>query len=178
MTGLPPHPLYPQVLRIVVTKGPGRASRQRVPPVLATDIRRTGSDELAGAVVRAIALVEQPPEVEGQPPMLTLRELAEDQDGGEPVITLVEPQGTGAEHVTRWRTVATRFEDTTTFFPTLHRPEISRLMYHCHILEHEDRDMMRPFVVMPTALMPFMDIRASRGDIVDMTDMTDTTRKA
>jgi FtsP/CotA-like multicopper oxidase with cupredoxin domain len=29
-------------------------------------------------------------------------------------------------------------------------------MYHCHILEHEDRDMMRPFVTMPPELMPFM----------------------
>jgi o-aminophenol oxidase len=31
-----------------------------------------------------------------------------------------------------------------------------RYMYHCHILEHEDRDMMRPFVTMPSDLMPFM----------------------
>ncbi len=31
-----------------------------------------------------------------------------------------------------------------------------RFMYHCHILEHEDRDMMRPFVTMPRELMPFM----------------------
>jgi len=31
-----------------------------------------------------------------------------------------------------------------------------RYMYHCHILEHEDRDMMRPFVTMPRELMPFM----------------------
>jgi spore coat protein A len=31
-----------------------------------------------------------------------------------------------------------------------------RYMYHCHILEHEDRDMMRPFVSMPPELMPFM----------------------
>jgi spore coat protein A len=31
-----------------------------------------------------------------------------------------------------------------------------RYMYHCHILEHEDHDMMRPFVVMPAELMPFM----------------------
>jgi Multicopper oxidase len=29
-------------------------------------------------------------------------------------------------------------------------------MYHCHILEHEDRDMMRPIVIMPAQLMPFM----------------------
>jgi FtsP/CotA-like multicopper oxidase with cupredoxin domain len=31
-----------------------------------------------------------------------------------------------------------------------------RYMYHCHILEHEDRDMMRPIVTMPSELMPFM----------------------
>ena len=31
-----------------------------------------------------------------------------------------------------------------------------RYMYHCHILEHEDRDMMRPFVTMPAELMRFM----------------------
>jgi spore coat protein A len=31
-----------------------------------------------------------------------------------------------------------------------------RFMYHCHILEHEDRDMMRPFVTMPMELMPYM----------------------
>ena len=31
-----------------------------------------------------------------------------------------------------------------------------RFMYHCHILEHEDADMMRPFVVMPKGLMAFM----------------------
>jgi len=31
-----------------------------------------------------------------------------------------------------------------------------RYMYHCHILEHEDRDMMRPVVVMPPELMRFM----------------------
>ena len=29
-------------------------------------------------------------------------------------------------------------------------------MYHCHTLEHEDRDMMRPIVIMPAQLMPFM----------------------
>jgi FtsP/CotA-like multicopper oxidase with cupredoxin domain len=234
---------YPEVLRIRVTAG--RRSRHRVPQVLATDFRRTGRDELSGAVVRAIALVEQEAEVEGAPPMLTMRELADDPAAGEPFITLVEPQADGVERLTRWRTVATRFEDTTTFFPTLHQPEIWRLinltgdthpfhvhldafqvldrhpatveqpddgitavgtsatvrighdpgdgiphrlddnerglkdtvrvnpnevvdivvrfevfcgryMYHCHILEHEDHDMMRPFVVMPAELMPFM----------------------
>ncbi|MBB6054078.1 multicopper oxidase family protein [Armatimonas rosea] len=29
-------------------------------------------------------------------------------------------------------------------------------MYHCHILEHEDHEMMRPFVVMSEETMPFM----------------------
>ena len=31
-----------------------------------------------------------------------------------------------------------------------------RYVWHCHILEHEDRDMMRPIVIMPAQLMPFM----------------------
>jgi spore coat protein A len=234
---------YPEVLRIRV--GEGARPAYRVPQVLATDFRRTSRDEFTGAVVRAIALVEQ--EMEDAPPMLTMRELALDPAADEPVITLVEPQASGEARVTRWRTVATRFEDTTTFFPMLHQPEIWRLinltgdthpihlhldpfqvlerhpatveqppngitsagtsatvrigdgpddgishrlddnelglkdtvrvnpnevvdivvrfevfcgryMYHCHILEHEDHDMMRPFVVMPAELMPFMDM--------------------
>jgi spore coat protein A len=36
-----------------------------------------------------------------------------------------------------------------------------RHTYHCHILEHEDRDMMRPFVTMPAELMPFMSGNAN-----------------
>jgi spore coat protein A len=234
---------YPEVLRIRVTEG--RRSRRRVPRVLATDFRRTSRDELAGALVRAIALVEQEAESKGAPPMLTMRELVLDPGTDEARLTLVEPRGNGEERVTHWRTVATRFADTTTFFPMLHQPEIWRLinltadthpihlhldafqvldrhpatidqpadgittrgtsatvrlghtpedgishalddnelglkdtvrvnanevvdiavrfevfcgryMYHCHILEHEDHDMMRPFVVMPAELMPFM----------------------
>jgi FtsP/CotA-like multicopper oxidase with cupredoxin domain len=250
---------YPEAMRIRV--GEGRRFRRRLPQVLATDFRRTGREELAGVVVRAIALVEQEAEMDGAPPMLTMRELAPDPAADEPVITLVEPQANGGELVTRWRTVATRFEDTTTFFPMLHRTELWRLvnltpdthpihlhldafqvldrhpatidqpadgittggtsatvrlgyppddgishelddnelglkdtvrvnpnevvdivvrfevfcgryMYHCHILEHEDHDMMRPFVVMPAELMPFMDMHTmdmhtSREDMPD-----------
>jgi FtsP/CotA-like multicopper oxidase with cupredoxin domain len=33
-----------------------------------------------------------------------------------------------------------------------------RYMYHCHILEHEDHDMMRPFLVMPAAALEAMDM--------------------
>jgi spore coat protein A len=33
-----------------------------------------------------------------------------------------------------------------------------RYMYHCHILEHEDHDMMRPFIVMPAAAFAAMDM--------------------
>ncbi len=238
----------------------GRRSTYRVPQVLATDFERIRRDDLTGGVVRAIALVEQESEVDGEPPMLTMRELAEDPAAEDPAITLVERQGDDAERVTRWRTVATRFEDGVTFFPMLHRPEIWRIinltddthpihvhldafqvldrqpavveiadggitatgtnatvrigdvlddgishtvddnergrkdtvrvnpkevvdivvrfdvfagryMYHCHILEHEDRDMMRPFVVMPAELMPFMDMPAGRDDMADMADM-------
>lgn len=31
-----------------------------------------------------------------------------------------------------------------------------RYMYHCHLLEHEDREMMRPFVVLPEAVIDNM----------------------
>ena len=240
---------YPEVLRLRVVGA--RRSRYSVPSTLATDFQRTHRDELAASVVRAIALVERPAEVEGQAPMLTLRELVEDPAAREPVITIVEARG-GEERTTRWRTVATRFEDAATFFPVLHEPEIWRLinltedthpihvhldsfqvlgrqpaaltlaedgitatgtsatvhigqriddgiphalddnelglkdtvrvnanevvdiavrfssfagryMYHCHILEHEDRDMMRPFVIMPAELMPFMDMNMAAG---------------
>jgi spore coat protein A len=41
-----------------------------------------------------------------------------------------------------------------------------RYMYHCHILEHEDHDMMRPFVVMPEELMPFMERHAMDGEVM------------
>jgi FtsP/CotA-like multicopper oxidase with cupredoxin domain len=246
---------YPEVLRMRV--GEGRRSRRRVPQALATDFQRPSRDELTSAVVRAIALVEQEAAIEGAPPMLTMRELVLDPGAAEPVITLVEQPENGEDRVTRWRTVATRFEDTTTFFPMLHKPEIWRLinltgdthpihlhldafrvlerhpatveqpadgittrgtsatvrlgrapedgishelddnelglkdtvrvnpnevvdivvrfevfcgryMYHCHILEHEDHDMMRPFVVMPAELMPFMDMHAGHGNMSDM----------
>jgi spore coat protein A len=240
---------YPEVLRLRVVGV--RRSRYSVPSTLATDFQRTRQDEVAASVVRAIALVERPAEVQGQAPMLTLRELVEDPAAKEPVITIVEARG-GEERTTRWRTVATRFEDAATFFPVLREPEIWRLinltedthpihvhldsfqvlsrqpavvtladdgitatgtsatvhigqrsddgiphalddnelglkdtvrvnanevvdiavrfssfagryMYHCHILEHEDRDMMRPFVIMPAELMPFMDMNFAGG---------------
>jgi len=40
-----------------------------------------------------------------------------------------------------------------------------RYMYHCHLLEHEDHDMMRPFVVMPAAAL------AAMGTMPGMTAM-------
>jgi spore coat protein A len=36
-------------------------------------------------------------------------------------------------------------------------PYTGRYMYHCHILEHEDMEMMRPFVVLPKAAAPHHD---------------------
>jgi FtsP/CotA-like multicopper oxidase with cupredoxin domain len=38
-----------------------------------------------------------------------------------------------------------------------------RYMYHCHILEHEDHDMMRPFIVMPAAALAAMDMPSDGG---------------
>jgi spore coat protein A len=39
-----------------------------------------------------------------------------------------------------------------------------RYMYHCHMLEHEDMDMMRPFVVMPAAAMTAMGMASTMGN--------------
>jgi spore coat protein A len=228
---------YPQVMRFHVTQGP--VARRAIPREIATDYQTPSSEALAGAPRRAIALVER--ELEGEPNMLTMRELEiapNDHTGA--VLTLTE-----SEETTRYRTVASHFEDATTFFPTLDHYEVwqlinltgdthpihlhldpfqiltrrairyeipddgindfdiaasvtiardpddqldhaiddnerglkdtirvnpnelvdiavrfttyaGRYMYHCHILEHEDRDMMRPFVTMPHELMPFM----------------------
>jgi len=234
---------YPEVLLFRVIDG--RRGGRRPPAVLATDFQRTDRGDLNGCVVRAIALVEQESNRQGQPSTLTMRELAQEGATDEPVITLVEAGAGQPGQISRWRTVATRFEDKTNFFPMLGQPEIWRLinltgdthpihvhldafqvlsrqpavveipdggitdtdtsatvrigqeaddhiphsldenelglkdtvrvnanevvdilvrfetfagryMYHCHILEHEDHDMMRPFVVMPGELMPFM----------------------
>jgi FtsP/CotA-like multicopper oxidase with cupredoxin domain len=42
-------------------------------------------------------------------------------------------------------------------------PYAGRFMYHCHILEHEDRDMMRPIVVTPAETMDFMSMPGMNG---------------
>ncbi len=234
---------YPEVLLFRVTDG--RRGGRRPPAVLATDFQRADRGQLNGCVVRAIALVEQESNRQGQPSTLTMRELTQEGATDEPVITLVEAGAGQPGQTSRWRTAATRFEDKTNFFPVLGQPEIWRLinltgdthpihvhldafqvlsrqpavveipdggitdtdttatvrigqkaddriphsldenelglkdtvrvnanevvdilvrfetfagryMYHCHILEHEDHDMMRPFVVMAGELMPFM----------------------
>jgi FtsP/CotA-like multicopper oxidase with cupredoxin domain len=240
---------YPEVMRLRVIAAPRRGERRRprveAGTVLSTDFHRVTPASLAGATVRAIALVELESATAGEPPMLTMRELAAAEPDEDGLLTVVEPGDNGTETVERYRTVATRFEDTVTFFPMLGMPEVWRLinltddthpihvhlnafqvlnrwpatieiaegaitaaatgatvtigrapddgvphalddnelglkdtvrvnpnevvdiavrfetfagrfMYHCHILEHEDRDMMRPFVTMPAELTPFM----------------------
>ena len=230
---------YPDVMRFRVVPGP--SAPRPVPRQLASDFAPPTPDDLAGAVRRAVALVEQ--ELEGETNMLTMRELVEvaGDDSREPLITIVA----GDRVIGRFRTVASHFEDTVTFFPMLDCYEVwqfinltgdthpmhihlnpfqvlarhpitvelptdgitdsgtaaivrhgrgaddglehavdanelglkdtvrvnpneiveiavrfetysGRYMYHCHILEHEDRDMMRPIVIMPRELDPFM----------------------
>jgi spore coat protein A len=235
---------YPDVMRFRIV--PGAPSRRRAPRRLANDYSRPTAEQLACAVRRAVALVEQ--ELEGETNMLTMRELTPvaDEDSAEPLITIIAPDVHGEDRtVARYRTVACHFEDTVTFFPTLGEYEVwqfinltgdthpmhihldpfqvlarypvtvtvpdggitdtgtaaivrhgrgpddevehaldanelglkdtvrvnpkeivelavrfethsGRYMYHCHILEHEDRDMMRPIVIMPAELAPFM----------------------
>jgi spore coat protein A len=235
---------YPDVMRFRVVPGP--SAPRPVPPQLASDFAPPTPDDLAGAVHRAVALVEQ--ELDHAPNMLTMRELAEvgDHDTTEPLITVIDEGSDGQDRtIARFRTLACHFEDTVTFFPMLDQYEVwqfinltgdthpmhihlnpfqvlarhpitvdvpedgitdsgtaatvrhgrspddevehvvdanelglkdtvrvnpneivdiavrfetysGRYMYHCHILEHEDRDMMRPIVIMPRQLDPFM----------------------
>jgi FtsP/CotA-like multicopper oxidase with cupredoxin domain len=49
-----------------------------------------------------------------------------------------------------------------------------RYMYHCHLLEHEDHEMMRPFVVMPAEAIAAMHAHARDHQV----EMTGTARKA
>ena len=57
-------------------------------------------------------------------------------------------------------TIAAKFEGAT-----------GRYMYHCHILEHEDHDMMRSFVVAPGAVLDLMDMKGMTGDMANMPGM-------
>jgi FtsP/CotA-like multicopper oxidase with cupredoxin domain len=228
---------YPQVMCFRVIQGP--VTGRTIPLELATDFRPPAPNELAGAPRRVIVLVER--ELDREPNMLTMRELAIAPDGYTGALVTVSESG----QTISYRTVASHFEDATTFFPMLGQYEVwqiinltgdthpihlhldpfqilsrrpiryeipaggiddfdlaasvtlerdpddkldhtiddnerglkdtirvnpnevvelavrfttyaGRYMYHCHILEHEDRDMMRPFVTMPPELMPFM----------------------
>ena len=116
---------YPEVLRIRVTEG--RRNRRTVPPTLVSGYPRIERRALTDAPRRAIALVELDTDEPDQPSMLTLRELVEDAGTDDRVITIIEPDG-DATRTSRWRTLATRFEDATTFFPMLGRAEVWRLI--------------------------------------------------
>jgi len=111
---------YPHVMRCRVVPGP--VTRWTTPGELATDYHPPAKDALAGATRRTIALVER--ELEGEPNMLTMRELvvAPDDHTG-PAITV-----TAGEQTTRYRTAAAHFEDATTFFPVLDRYEVWQLI--------------------------------------------------
>ena len=110
---------YPQVMRFRVLDG--AVTRRTTPRELATDYQPAPA-ELAGAPRRAIALVER--ELEVGPNVLTMRELeiaAEDHQG--PLLTVTDEGQT-----TRYRVVASHFEDSTTFFPMLGEYEVWQLI--------------------------------------------------
>jgi spore coat protein A len=44
-------------------------------------------------------------------------------------------------------------------------PYAGKYMYHCHILEHEDLEMMRPYVVVPAAMMPKANSMVGMGSM-------------
>jgi FtsP/CotA-like multicopper oxidase with cupredoxin domain len=120
--GLLPHP---EVLQIRIGNGPRR--RRSIPARLTSDFPRIDRRALPPAPRRAVALVELEADDPAQPSLLTLRELVEDPDGDGPVVTVTEVDN-GRTRATRWRTVATRFDDGVTFLPTLGRAEVWRFI--------------------------------------------------
>jgi FtsP/CotA-like multicopper oxidase with cupredoxin domain len=111
---------YPHVMRFRVSAG--APAPRPIPRQLATDYEPPPQDLLAGAPRRAIALVEQ--ERDGEPNMLTMRELAlTDVYHAGPVVTLTE-----GDRTIRYRVVAAHFQDATTFFPVLGEYEVWQLI--------------------------------------------------
>jgi FtsP/CotA-like multicopper oxidase with cupredoxin domain len=111
---------YPEVLRIRVA---GKAAHRRsIPRELATDYEIPSAEALADAPRRAVALVER--ELEDEPNMLTMRELAvvADTEGG-PQVNIRD-----GDESTSYRVAAAHFEDTTTFFPMLGEYEVWQLI--------------------------------------------------
>ncbi|MDP9277359.1 MAG: multicopper oxidase domain-containing protein, partial [Actinomycetota bacterium] len=113
---------YPDVMRFRVVPGP--SMRRQAPPQLASDFTPPSAADLADAVHRAVALVEQ--ELDEAPNMLTMRELAAvaGDDSTEPLITVVDEADGGDRTIARFRTLACHFEDTVTFFPILDQYEV------------------------------------------------------
>ena len=117
LAGLLPHP---EVMRFRVVRG--SAERRVFPAALATDYGAPSPEELANAKRRVILLVER--ELEGEPNMLTMRELAPATDSDTSGLLTVTNEGL----TTRYRAVAAHFEDVTTFFPMLGEYEVWQLI--------------------------------------------------
>jgi spore coat protein A len=111
---------YPTVMRFRVVSG--KRAALTVTGTLAADYSPPTTEELEAAPHRAIALVER--ELDGEPNMLTMRELAvvDDVYAG-PVVTVAH-----GDRMTRYRAVAAHFEDATTFFPMLDQYEVWQLI--------------------------------------------------
>ena len=100
--------------------------------------------------------------VGGEPANLSAFEVFYDSPVGE---TILDRADTGWKDTVRinpneMATIAMPFKDYADHETTadLGKPirMTGRYMYHCHILEHEDHEMMRPFVVMPPAVVEHM----------------------
>jgi FtsP/CotA-like multicopper oxidase with cupredoxin domain len=113
---------YPQVMRFRVVRSTTTRRSSPTPLQLANDYSMPSPAALAAVPRRAIALVER--ELDGEPNMLTMRELAIADDGiSGPLVTVTE-----AETTTRYRAVAAHFEDATTFFPMIGQYEVWQLI--------------------------------------------------
>lgn len=129
---------FPEVMEFRV--GSGEPRTLTLPTPLTSDFDRLTREALSSPVHRTIAFVEQ--ERDGEPNMLTMRELArvDDPQPGEWLITVTE-----RGERTHRRTLATRFEDRVTIFPAVGRDEIWRLInltddthpFHVHQIQFQ-----------------------------------------
>jgi len=110
-------------------------------PDVLSSLQRLTDDQLpAGQVERVVALVER--EVDGAS-LLTLNELEPTRSGtgipGAPLVTITDEQGAS----TRYRTVATRFNDAATWFVELGATEVWKVLnltedthpFHVHLVQ-------------------------------------------
>jgi spore coat protein A len=147
---------YPEVMRLRVIDG--KPERPVSPQTLATDLDPPPAELLGSAPRRTIVLVER--EMEGEPNMLTLRELAPAPEGQPgPVVTISD-----GEQTSRHRVVASHFEDAATFYPVLGQHEVWRLL-NLTTDTHPIHVHLDPFWLLTRRPLRYQILKGGMGDL-------------